>query len=115
MTVTAKRPKLVNRSTHALPLREPMLRQPIALAESIPRMKRSQIRVGDESKEIPEFSDAQETVSITVGRLELRLDEAQQLTPTHLALVIHAGALISLFGHASPPPADCPRQDIKML
>jgi hypothetical protein len=92
-----------------------MLRQPIALAESIPRMKRSQIRVGDESKEIPEFSDAQETVSITVGRLKLRLDEAQQLTLTHLAFVACAGALISLFGHASPPRANCPRRHIKML
>jgi hypothetical protein len=40
-------------------------------------MKRSQIRVGDESKEITELSNAQETVSITVGRLELRLNEAQ--------------------------------------
>jgi hypothetical protein len=76
-----------------------MLRQAIQLAESIPRMKRSQIRVRDESKKIPEFSDAQEAVPISVGRLELRLNKAQQLTLTHLAFVAYAGAVISLFGH----------------
>jgi len=69
----------------------------------------------DESKEITELGDAQETVSITVGRLELRLDEAQQLTLTHLAFVVYARALISLFGHSNPPRANCPSHDIKML
>jgi hypothetical protein len=87
IAVTAKSPKLVNRSTHAPPFTQPMPRSSVALAEPIPRTKRSQIRVRDESKEVTEFCDAQETVSITVGRLELRLDEAQQLTLTHLAFV----------------------------
>jgi hypothetical protein len=56
--------------------------------------------VRDESKEIPELGDGQETVLITVRRLELRLDEAEQLTLTHLAFSARVSALmISLFGH----------------
>jgi hypothetical protein len=55
--------------------------------------------MGKESKEISKLGNSQETVLITVGRLELRLDEAQQLTLTHLAFLAFAGTLNSLFGH----------------
>src|ERR1700722_2053001 len=102
IAMTAKRPKIVKRSTRALPVSATCQRHSLPLAESIPRLKRSQIRVRDKSKKIPQFRDAQATVSITVGGLELRLDEAQQLTLTHLAFVAYAGSLISLFGHAGP-------------
>jgi hypothetical protein len=41
----------------------------------------------DESKEIPELGDGQESISIALRRLELRLNEAQQLTLADLAFL----------------------------
>jgi hypothetical protein len=58
------------------PGRRLFVRGAILLAISIPRTKGSQVRVCHEPKKIAKFSDVQLTVLISIGHLELRLNEA---------------------------------------
>ena len=69
----------------------------------------------DKSKEITEFGDVQETVSISVGHLELGLNEEKQLTFTHRAFVVLADALTSVFGHFGSSNEESPARHLKKL
>jgi hypothetical protein len=71
----------------------------IPLAESVPRAKRSQIGMGNKSKEIAKLGNVQTTVPISVSHLEFGLNKAQQLPLAHRAFVVLWGALNCEFGH----------------
>jgi hypothetical protein len=56
--------------------------------------------VRHEPKKISKLRDVQLTILISIGHLELRLNEAQQLSLADLAFVAAEGALVRVFGHS---------------
>jgi hypothetical protein len=69
------------------------------LAVSVPRTKRSQIRMGNEPKEIAQFGDVQLAILIAVGHLEFSFEKAQQLSLAYRAFVGTVGGLSKVVGH----------------